>query len=67
MKRPQQDFFQEASTSYSDFIKARGSKEELRPWIEMRMGRRVLDIGNGGIRDFFSPATEQYVGLDFSL
>jgi len=67
MKRSQQDFFQEASTNYSDFIKARGSKEELRPWIEMRMGRRVLDIGNGGIRDFFSPATEQYVGLDFSL
>jgi len=67
MKRSQQDFFQEASTSYSDFIKTRGSKEELRPWIEMRMGRRVLDIGNGGIRDFFSPATEQYVGLDFSL
>ena len=67
MKRSQQGFFQEASAGYSDFIKARGSKEELRSWIEMRMGRRVLDIGNGGIRDFFSPATEQYVGLDFSF
>jgi ubiquinone/menaquinone biosynthesis C-methylase UbiE len=67
MKRSQQSFFQDVSTSYGDFIKARGSKEELRPWIETRMGRRVLDIGNGGIRDFISPVTQQYVGLDFSL
>jgi len=67
MKRSQQDFFENISTSYGDFIKARGSKEELRQWIETRMGRRVLDIGNGGIRDFISPVTQQYVGLDFSL
>jgi len=67
MKCSQQYFFQNVSTSYGDFIKARGSKEELRQWIETRMGRRVLDIGNGGIRDFISPVTQQYVGLDFSL
>jgi ubiquinone/menaquinone biosynthesis C-methylase UbiE len=31
------------------------------------MGERVLDIGNGGIRTFFSPQTSLYVGVDFSL
>lgn len=31
------------------------------------MGKRVLDVGNGGISDFFSPSTKLFVGLDFSL
>lgn len=67
MDKEQQTFFQKVSDDYGDFIKARASKEELRRRIEPRMGGRVLDIGNGGIRDFFSPMTQQYIGLDFSL
>lgn len=35
--------------------------------IEPRMGGKVLDVGNGGLRRFFSPWTFFYVGLDSSL
>ena len=31
------------------------------------MGEKVLDVGNGGIREFFSPVTSLYVGIDSSL
>ncbi len=60
-------FFKKISRNYRDLIKDRGSKELLSKWIEPRMGNRVLDIGCGGIREFISANTQQYVGLDFSL
>jgi len=65
--RRHRDFFDEVSAGYDNFIRARGSKEELSKRIEPRMGLKVLDIGNGGIREFVSPLTKQYIGLDFSL
>jgi len=61
------DFFEQVSKKYGDIIKARGSKEELGQWIKPRMGPKVLDIGCGGVRDFVSPNTQQYIGFDFSL
>ncbi len=67
MDKKQQNFFQNVSDTYGDFVRERGSKEELRQRIEPRMGTWVLDIGNGGIRDFFSPATKRYIAVDFSL
>jgi ubiquinone/menaquinone biosynthesis C-methylase UbiE len=59
-------FFEEVSKNYARLVKARATGE-LRQWIEPRMGKRVLDIGNGEIRNFYSRATKQYTGLDFSL
>ena len=35
--------------------------------MEPRMGRKVLDVGNGGVREFNSSQTSLYVGVDFSL
>jgi ubiquinone/menaquinone biosynthesis C-methylase UbiE len=58
--------FEEVSKNYARLVKARATGE-LRQWIEPRMRRRVLDIGNGEIRNFHSRATQQYTGLDFSL
>lgn len=60
-------FFEQISKEYSNLIKTRGSRKELSQWIEPRMGFKVLDIGCGGVRDFVSPNTQQYIGLDFSL
>jgi ubiquinone/menaquinone biosynthesis C-methylase UbiE len=35
--------------------------------VEPRIGKRVLDVGNGGVRRFHPPQTSCYVGIDFSL
>ena len=64
-----QRFFKKASSYYQNFIKS----EESLPWVQMRMiveprmGQKVLDVGNGGMRHFNSSQTLLYVGLDFSL
>jgi len=39
----------------------------MRAIIEPRMGEKVLDVGNGGVREFFSPQTSLYVGVDSSI
>jgi ubiquinone/menaquinone biosynthesis C-methylase UbiE len=64
-----QRFFKKASSYYKKFIEA----EDSLPWMRMRMiveprmGKKVLDVGNGGVRGFNSSQTSLYVGLDFSL
>jgi ubiquinone/menaquinone biosynthesis C-methylase UbiE len=39
----------------------------MRTIVEPRMGEKVLDLGNGGVREFFSERTSLYIGVDFSL
>jgi len=64
-----QRFFKKASSYYKNFIRS----EHSLPWVQMRMiveprlGEKVLDVGNGGMREFNSSRTRLYVGLDFSL
>jgi len=63
----EQKFFKRISSRYQDLVSKRDSTEELRMIVEPRMGEKVLDVGNGGVRDFNSPQTSLYVGVDFSL
>lgn len=67
MTNKQQEFFEKVSVYYNDLIKVRDPKERLKIIVEPKMGARVLDVGNGGVRNFYSPDTEQYVGFDFSF
>lgn len=60
-------FFNSISTCYQDLIKGSVPPKSTRAIIEPRMGGRVLDVGNGGVRRFFSPGTFFYVGVDSSL
>lgn len=60
-------FFDRLSPQYQNLIRRRRFLEWMRPIIEPRMGTRVLDIGNGGLREFVSPRTLLYVGLDSSM
>ncbi len=39
----------------------------MRAIVEPRMGERLLDVGNGGVREFFSDRTSLYVGFDLSM
>lgn len=60
-------FFGRLSSHYQDLIKTRRYLGWMRPIIESRMGEKVLDVGNGGVREFSSVHTSLYVGLDSSL
>jgi SAM-dependent methyltransferase len=68
-----QRFFDNVSSHYHDFIQKRKSpnrieaRDDSKDIIEARLGERVLDVGNGGVRRFFPPQTSFYVGVDFSL
>jgi ubiquinone/menaquinone biosynthesis C-methylase UbiE len=64
-----QRFFKKASSYYKKFIEAENSLPwmRMRMIVEPRMGKKVLDVGNGGVRGFNSSQTSLYVGLDFSL
>ncbi len=65
-----QRFFNNVSLAYQDLIERGESLNRIdvsRDIIEARMGGRVLDVGNGGVRRFFPPQTTFYVGVDFSL
>jgi len=62
-----QEFFDRLSPQYQNLIRRKRFLEWMRPIIEPRMGGRVLDVGNGGIREFVSPRTSLYVGLDSSM
>jgi SAM-dependent methyltransferase len=60
-------FFDHASSYYQGLIRKRSSLQWITAIVEPRMGEKVLDVGNGGIREFFSPRTSLYVSLDSSL
>jgi SAM-dependent methyltransferase len=68
-----QKFFNDVSSHYHDVIKRRKPSSRIEPKddskdiIEARLGERVLDVGNGGVRRFFPPQTSFYVGVDFSF
>jgi len=64
-----QRFFNKVSSHYQDLIPKRGSTNQInfhQAIVEPRMGERALDIGNGGVRRFYSPQTSFYVGVDFN-
>jgi len=54
------------SSRYQDLVSTRDSLQEIRMIVEPRMGKKVLDVGNGGIKEFNSAQTSLYVGVDFS-
>lgn len=60
-------FFQRASDDYHHLIRTGNAFQFVRPIVEPRMGEKVLDVGNGGLKEFFPSCTSLYVGLDFSL
>jgi len=60
-------FFNHISTRYQNLTKGNIPPKSTRAIIESRMGGKVLDVGNGGVRRFFSPETFFYVGVDSSL
>jgi ubiquinone/menaquinone biosynthesis C-methylase UbiE len=69
-----QRFFNKVSSHYqdliADLIAKRGSINQddvYQAIIEPRIGERVLDVGNGGVRGFDSPQISFYVGVDFNL
>jgi len=62
-----QRFFKGVSSHYQDLIKKRDSLPWMRAIVEPRMGERLLDVGTGGVREFFSDRTSLYVGLDLSI
>ena len=67
MLKEQQSFFEKKTEKYHDFVKERKNRAKLSPFIIPRMGPSLLDVGNGGVKDFYSPNTTRYVGLDFSI
>ncbi len=68
-----QRFFDKVSSHFHDFVQEGKSpngievREDSKDTIEARLGERVLDVGNGGVRGLFPPQTSLYVGVDFSL
>ncbi len=65
-----QRFFHKVSSHYHDRIERIDSPNRInvcKAIIDPRIGERVLDIGNGGLKQFYSPETSFYVGVDFSL
>lgn len=59
-------FFRSLSSCYQELIQRRTFLHWMRTIIEPRMGEKVLDLGNGGVREFFSRQTLLYVGVDLS-
>lgn len=65
-----QRFFNRVSSHYQDLIGQRITPDQFnvrKAIVEPRIGERVLDVGNGGVRGFYPPQTSFYVGIDFSL
>jgi len=65
-----QRFFNNVSLRYEDLIEKRDSLNWInvvKAIIEPRIGEKVLDVGNGGVKQFSPPQTSLYVGVDFSL
>ena len=63
-------FFSKISFHFQDLIKKSDILNQIniiKAVIEPRIGERVLDVGNGGVRQFCPPQTSFYVGVDFSL
>jgi ubiquinone/menaquinone biosynthesis C-methylase UbiE len=63
-------FFNNVSSYYQDLIKKGDSLNRIdvgKAIVEPRMGEKVLDVGNGGVRHFCPPQTSFYVGVDFSF
>ena len=68
--RRSQRFFHKVSSHYHDRLEKIGSLNRVnvsKAIIEPRVGERVLDVGNGGLKQFCPPQTSFYVGVDFSL
>jgi len=68
--RQSQRFFNKVSFRYHDLLRQRITSEKSnvsKAIVEPRMGERVLDVGNGGVRGIYPPQTSFYVGTDFSL
>jgi ubiquinone/menaquinone biosynthesis C-methylase UbiE len=68
--RRSQRFFNKVSFHYQDLIRQRITPDQVnvhQAIVEPLIGERVLDVGNGGVRRFYSPQTSLYVGVDFSL
>ena len=64
-----QKFFHKVSSDYHDRLEKIGSSNRInvsKDIIEARMGERVLDVGNGGLKQFCPPQTSFYVGVDSS-
>lgn len=60
-------FFNQISSHYHERIRKRRSLPWMRSVVEPLMGEKILDVGNGGVREFFSPRTSFYTGVDSSL
>jgi ubiquinone/menaquinone biosynthesis C-methylase UbiE len=68
--RRSQRFFNKVSSHYQDLFRQRITSEKFnvrKAIVEPRIGERVLDVGNGGVRGIYPPQTSFYVGTDFSL
>ena len=68
--RRSQRFFDKISFHFQDLIKKKEILNRvnlIKAILEPRIGKKVLDVGNGGVRQFNSPQTSLYVGFDFSL
>lgn len=65
-----QKFFNKISFHFQNLIKKSEILNQvniIKAIIEPRIGEKVLDIGNGGVRQFCPPQISFYVGVDFSL
>lgn len=60
-------FFDKASGDYHERAASHVLYRKMKPIIFPREGRKVLDIGNGGVDVFRSSQATFYVGLDLSL
>lgn len=63
-------FFGKVSSDFHGRLENIGSPNQIdtnNGIIEPRIGERVLDVGNGGVKQFCPPQTSFYVGIDFSL
>lgn len=67
MIKEQQVFFERKADSYHELVKQRTNRAKLQSFILPRMAESLLDVGSGGVKDFTSPNTKRFVGLDFSL
>jgi ubiquinone/menaquinone biosynthesis C-methylase UbiE len=60
-------FFDKASEGYRERAASHVLYRKMKPIILPREGKKVLDIGNGGVDVFRSSQSTFYVGLDLSL
>lgn len=65
MTRRNYQFFEKASSYYGEMMRTKPLYRQMRPIVQPRLGKKVLDIGSRGI-NLLSPSVF-YVGLDFSL